>query len=135
MKKITVPADLEQLSVVTEFIDTELEALDCSMKVQMQIDLAVEEIFMNIANYAYHPVEGDATICCEIGGDPLCVTIQFLDGGTPYNPLAKRDPDISLTAEERDIGGLGIYMVKQSMDDVAYEYHDFKNILTIKKSI
>lgn len=87
------------------------------------------------SQYAYKPVEGDATIRCEVGGDPLEVTIQFLDHGKPYNPLAKEDPDVTLSAEERGIGGLGIFMVKKSMDSLDYEYHDGKNILTIKKSL
>ena len=133
MKEITVPAELERLEEVTAFIDQELRAHECPMKQQMQIDIAVEEIYVNIANYAYHPESGEATVRCSVGGDPLQVCIQFLDNGKPYNPLKKGDPDVSLPAEERDIGGLGIYMVKKSMDDIAYEYQDGKNILTLKK--
>ena len=135
MKTLTVPARTDQLEVVQEFIQQELENQECPMKVQMQIAIAVEEIFVNIAHYAYKPVEGDATIRCEVGGDPLEVTIQFLDHGKPYNPLAKEDPDITLSAEERQIGGLGMFMVKKSMDSLDYEYQDGKNILTIKKSL
>lgn len=135
MKTLTVPARIDQLEVVQEFIQQELEKQDCSPKAQIQISIAVEEIFVNIAHYAYKPVEGDATIRCEVGGDPLEVTIQFLDHGKPYNPLAKEDPDVTLSAEERGIGGLGIFMVKKSMDSLDYEYHDGKNILTIKKSL
>ena len=135
MKTLTVPARTDQLEVVQEFIQQELENQECPMKVQMQIAIAVEEIFVNIAHYAYKPVEGDATIRCEVGGDPLEVTIQFLDHGKPYNPLTKEDPDITLSAEERQIGGLGIFMVKKSMDSLDYEYQDGKNILTIKKSL
>ena len=135
MKTLTVPARTDQLEVVQEFIQQELENQECPMKVQMQIAIAVEEIFVNIAHYAYKPVEGDATIRCEVGGDPLEVRIQFLDHGKPYNPLAKEDPDITLSAEERQIGGLGIFMVKKSMDSLDYEYQDGKNILTIKKSL
>ena len=135
MKTLTVPARIDQLEVVQEFIQQELEKQDCSPKAQIQISIAVEEIFVNIAHYAYKPVEGDATIRCEVGGDPVEVTIQFLDHGKPYNPLAKEDPDVTLSAEERGIGGLGIFMVKKSMDSLDYEYHDGKNILTIKKSL
>ena len=135
MKTLTVPARIDQLEVVQEFIQQELEKQDCSPKAQIQISIAVEEIFVNIAHYAYKPVEGDATIRCEVGGDPLEVTIQFLDHGKPYNPLAKEDPDVTLSAEERGIGDLGIFMVKKSMDSLDYEYHDGKNILTIKKSL
>ena len=135
MKEITVPALLEELGRVTEFVDRELEAHDCPMKVQRQVDIAVEEIYVNIAHYAYHPEIGEATVRCSVGGDPLQGMIQFMDGGKPYNPLLKEDPNVSLSAEERDVGGLGIYMVKKSMDDIAYEYENGKNILTIKKSL
>ena len=72
---------------------------------------------------------------CAVGGNPLQVTIQFLDSGKPFDPLARPDADTSLSAEERDIGGLGILMVKKSMDDVGYEYRDGCNILTLKKSL
>ena len=135
MKTLTVPARIDQLEAVQEFIQQELEQQDCSPKAQIQISIAVEEIFVNIAHYAYKPVEGDATIRCEVGGDPLEVTIQFLDHGKPYNPLEKEDPDTTLSAEERQIGGLGIFMVKKSMDSLDYEYREGKNILTIKKSL
>ena len=135
MKEITVPAALGELGRVTDFINEELEAQGCPLKAQMQIDIAVEEIYVNIAHYAYHPEVGEATVRCAVGGDPLQVEIQFLDSGTPYNPLAKEDPDTSLPAEERQIGGLGIYMVKKSMDHITYNYEDGKNVLTIKKNL
>lgn len=135
MKEITVPAALGELDRVTDFINEELEAQGCPLKAQMQIDIAVEEIYVNIAHYAYHPGVGEATVRCAVGGDPLQVEIQFLDSGTPYNPLAKEDPDTSLPAEERQIGGLGIYMVKKSMDHITYNYGDGKNVLTIKKNL
>lgn len=135
MKEITVPAALGELDRVTDFINEELEAQGCPLKAQMQIDIAVEEIYVNIAHYAYHPEVGEATVRCAVGGDPLQVEIQFLDSGTPYNPLAKEDPDTSLSAEERQIGGLGIYMVKKSMDHITYNYEDGKNVLTIKKNL
>ena len=135
MKEITVPAALGELGRVTDFINEELEAQGCPLKAQMQIDIAVEEIYVNIAHYAYHPEVGEATVRCAVGGDPLQVEIQFLDSGTPYNPLAKEDPDTSLSAEERQIGGLGIYMAKKSMDHITYNYEDGKNVLTIKKNL
>ena len=135
MKKLTVPAAVSELERVLEFIDTELEANECPPRIIMQLNIAVEEIFVNIAHYAYNPEVGFAEIVCEVGGEPLAVTVQFTDGGKPYDPLAKRDPDLTLTAEERQIGGLGIYMVKKSMDDVAYSYESGKNVLTIKKHL
>jgi len=135
MDKITIEAKVDNLNEVLAFVDEKLEANDCPMKVQMQIDVAVEEIFVNIASYAYNPEIGPATISCEVSEDPLEVTISFMDSGVPYDPLAKEDPDVTLSAEERQIGGLGIYMVKKSMDNVSYEYRDGQNIFTIKKSL
>lgn len=135
MKEITVPATLEELTRIQTFVESELERAGCSVKVTMQISIAVEEIYVNIAHYAYHPEIGEATVRCCVEGDPLQVMIQFLDHGKPFDPLAKEDADITLPAEERRVGGLGILMVKKSMDDVAYEYKDGCNILTLKKEI
>ena len=135
MKELELEAKVENLSEVLAFVDEQLEAADCPMKIQMQIDIAVEEIFVNIANYAYAPEIGTATVRVEVLGDPPAVDITFIDGGVPYDPLAKDDPDVTLSAEERQIGGLGIFMVKKSMDDVKYTYLDGHNILTIKKGL
>jgi len=134
MKEMSLPAKTENLQAVTDFVTAELEKSDCSLKVRMQIELAVEEIFVNIANYAYRPEVGDATVRCAVDKDPLQVVIQFLDQGKPYNPLEKKDADISVPFEEREIGGLGILLVKKSMDSIDYQYKDGKNILTIKKN-
>jgi len=105
------------------------------MKAQMQIDIAIDELFSNIAYYAYNPDVGPATVRVEVVEDPMAVVITFIDNGVPYDPLAREDPDTTLSAEERDLGGLGIYMVKKSMDEVTYEYKDGQNILKIKKNI
>ena len=133
MKELTVAATVENIETVTDFVNEQLEALDCPMKAQMQIDIAIDELFGNIAHYAYNPEVGSATVRVEVIEDPLAVTITLIDNGVPYDPLAKADPDTTLSAEERDIGGLGIYMVKKSMDDIIYEYKDGQNILKIKK--
>ena len=135
MKELTIAAKIENIEAVTDFVNEQLEALDCPMKAQMQIDIAIDELFGNIAHYAYNPEIGKATVRVEVIEDPLAVTITFIDNGVPYDPLAKADPDTTLSAEEREIGGLGIYMVKKSMDDITYEYKDGQNILTIKKKI
>ena len=135
MKELTVAATVENIATVTDFVDEQLEALGCPMKAQMQIDIAIDELFGNIAHYAYNPEIGQATVRVEVVENPLAVTITFIDNGVPYDPLAKADPDTTLSAEERDIGGLGIYMVKKSMDDITYEYKDGQNILAIKKSL
>ncbi len=133
MKEIEIQAMTENLPVVLGFVDEQLETAECSMKVQMQIDIAVEEIFVNIAHYAYTPEVGNAVIAMAITDGSA--VIVFKDRGIHYDPLAKADPDISLSAEERQIGGLGIFMVKKTMDDVKYEYTDGQNIFTIVKSL
>lgn len=135
MKELTVPATLDRLEAVQKFVEEELEQHGCPMSTLLQVSVAVEEIYVNIAHYAYHPEVGEATIRCAVGGDPLQVTIQFLDSGKPFDPLARPDADITLPAQERQIGGLGILMVKKTMDDVAYEYKDGCNVLTLKKKI
>ncbi len=134
MKQIKVKADTAELDNVLAFADTILEELGCSVKAQMQIDIAIEEIFVNIAHYAYPEAEGEAVIYVEPGEGSSSVTITFEDEGIPYDPLKNEDPDITLSADDRPIGGLGIFMVKKSMDEVSYEYKDGKNRLTIKKS-
>lgn len=135
MKELDIKATIENLEQVLSYVDEQLDAAGCTAKVKLQIDIAVEEIFVNIAHYAYHPEIGTATIRVEIEEEPLAVTMTFIDQGVPYDPLAKEDPDIKLPAEERRIGGLGIFMVKKSMDDVKYEYRDGSNILTLKKGL
>ena len=134
MAEITLRATLANLEKVLAFVDAELEKLDCPMKEQMQIDVAVEELFVNIANYAYVPREGSATIRMESQPEAGTVAITFIDRGIPYNPVAKPDPDVTLSAAERKIGGLGIYMVKKSMDTMTYERLDGQNVLTITKT-
>ena len=135
MKELTVEARVENIEAVVDFVNEQLEALDCPLKAQMQIDIAIDELFSNIAHYSYNPEVGQATVRVEVVEDPLAVTITFIDNGVPYDPLAKEDPDLTLSAEERQIGGLGIYMVKKSMDEITYEYKDGQNILSIKKCI
>ena len=135
MKELTLAATVENIETVTEFVNAQLEMLDCPIKAQMQIDIAIDELFGNIAHYAYTPEVGNATVRVEVSEEPLAVIITFIDNGIPYDPLAKDDPDITLSAEKREIGGLGISMVKKSMDEITYEYKDGQNILKIKKNI
>ena len=111
------------------------ESLGCPMKAQIQIDVAIDELFGNIAHYAYAPEKGPATVRIEVKENPLAVVITFIDNGKPFDPLNSEDPDITLSAEDRQIGGLGIYMVKKSMDEISYEYKDGQNILKIKKHL
>ena len=136
MKEMTLKAVIESIPAVTDFVDAQLEAIDCPMKAQMQINVAIDEIFSNIANYAYVPETGSVTIKVEVDENPLCAAITFIDQGIPFDPFAEERPDTTrLPAKERPIGGLGLFMVQQTMDDVSYEYKDGQNILTIRKKI
>lgn len=128
-----IRAETKHLEQVLMFIDRKLAEYDCPLRIRGQIALAAEEIFVNIARYAYENKIGDAGIQVEVEQEPLQVLITFTDQGVPYDPLQRETPDLSLSAEERPIGGLGIYLMRQSMDDVSYEYREGKNILTIKK--
>lgn len=133
MTELTLTAKTENLDKVLEFVNEQLEEQGCSMRAQLELDIAIEELFVNISNYAYRPEEGAVTIRVEFKED--MVSVIFIDGGTPYNPWEREDPDITLSAEERQIGGLGVYMVKKSMNHVDYIHQDGKNILTIQKQL
>lgn len=135
MKEMSFAATVENIEAVTDFVSEQLEALDCPMKAQMQINIAIDELFGNIAQYAYKPDVGEATVRVEVMEEPLSVVITFIDGGVPYNPLAAADPDTTLSIDERAVGGLGIFMVKKSMDEITYRYEGGKNILSIRKKI
>ena len=129
----SIPAEVEKLPELLSFLEQQLEEAGCPMKTQMQISVAAEEIFVNIANYAYAPGKGIATVRLTIREDPATAIVTFIDRGTPFDPLKKEDPDVTLSAEEREIGGLGIYMTKKTMDEVLYEYKDGQNRLTLVK--
>ncbi len=133
--EITVDAKADHIETVTDFVNHHLEETGCSMKVQMQIDIVIDELFGNISRYAYPDEQGKATVQIEIGKDPLFVELTFIDSGAPYNPLQQKDPDLTLSAEEREIGGLGIFMVKKTMEDIRYEYRDGRNILSVRKNL
>ena len=133
MEQITIPAKTDRLNEVWGLIESVMQSTGIDVKQQNNIRIAVEEIFVNIASYAFPNGEGDVSVSVIADSDKL--SIEFCDSGIPYNPLDKADPDISMSADEREIGGLGIYMVKQMMDDVRYRYEDGKNILTIEKYI
>lgn len=134
MKELTIQATVENIGIVTEFVDALLEEFGCPPRAQAQIDIAIDELFGNIAHYAYNPEVGPATVRVEVDKSPS-VIITFIDNGMPYDPLKQRDPDTTLGLDERQIGGLGVYMVKKSMDEITYEYKDGQNILRIKKRI
>ena len=135
MAEITLEATVENIEAVTDFVTEQLEEMGCPMKAQMQFSIAVDELFANIAHYAYQPNTGMATVRVEAVDGGKQAQVTFIDQGTPYNPLEKEDPDVTLSAEDRPIGGLGIFMVKKSMDDMRYCYENGCNILTIVKKI
>ncbi len=134
-RTLKIQALESNLHEVLEFIDAGLESVGCGLKTQMMIELAVEELFINIAKYAYAPGTGEATISIRYLDDPKAVEITFEDSGMAYDPLSREDPDITIPAEEREVGGLGIFMVKKSMDDVSYEFTGGHNVLKILKKL
>lgn len=132
-KTITIDAVCENLHVVQESLQPVL--LDCpfSPGVRMDLEIAVEEIFLNVASYAYAPEKGQVTIEAET--DERGIALAFIDSGAPFNPLETPEPDVNASWKERRIGGLGLYMVRQRMDSMEYEYQDGHNILRIRKSV
>ncbi len=135
MMNKTFPARTDVLSDVLGFVDQTLESCECPMKIQTAICVAIEEVFVNVAHYAYGDGEGDVAL--GIGFDPKSreITFRMADKGTPFDPLKKPDPDITLSAEEREIGGLGIFITKKTMDTVTYAYENGENVLTMIKKI
>lgn len=133
MREFIVLAETENLKAVLEFIESELENCSCSIKDMMQIQLAVEEIFVNIVNYAYDTEGGKVKITFETENEPFRVVIKLEDSGKRYNPLLKDDPDITKSAEDREVGGLGIFLTKKVMDEVEYVYENGNNVLILKK--
>ena len=129
------PAKTEALSDVLGFVDQTLESLECPMKIQTAVCVAIEEVFVNVAHYAYGDGEGDMTLGIGFDEESRAVTFRMTDKGVPFDPLKKPDPDITLSAEERDIGGLGIFITKKTMDLVEYAYENGENILTMIKKI
>ena len=131
----TFPAKIEALSDVLGFVDQTLESYECPMKVQTAICVAIEEVFVNGAHYAYGEGEGDMTLGIGFNAESREITFRMTDKGTPFNPLNKPDPDITLAAEDREVGGLGIFITKKTMDTVDYVYENGENILTMIKKI
>jgi len=125
------PAEINELASVTVFLEEELDKAEASPKLMVTFAVALEELFVNVAHYAYPDSKGTVKIGIDTSGDSIVV--QLTDSGIPFNPVAMPDPDVTESAEERKIGGLGIYMVKKSMDSMTYEYKDNQNILTISK--
>lgn len=135
MRKLVIPAEPEYLDQILHFLDEQLEQVHCAQTIRTTIFIAVEEIFVNIYSYAYPPKEGDVQVYTQISGNPAVIQIDLVDQGPPYDPLQRDDPDITLGADDRPIGGLGIFMVKQTMDQVLYRYENESNILSLYKTV
>lgn len=134
MEQLTIEATVDNLPRVTEFIVSSLEEMNCKPKILLQMELVIEELFVNVAHYAYRPDVGKCTVQKEIEtSPPRSITMTLIDSGIPYNPLEHEDPDTSLGVEEREIGGLGIFLVKKNVDEISYIYKDGQNILRFKK--
>ncbi len=127
------PAALASFEDARSFLEEELDCAEVPMKASMQIMIAFEEMFVNVCHYAYPGTEGEILVRLAIGGG--AVTVELVDEGVPFDPLARPEPDVTLSAEERSVGGLGIFMVRKSMDEVNYAYKDGRNHLTMVKKI
>ena len=136
MRELNVEASLDKIEAVTDFVNAQLAALDCEEHTRIQVDVAIDELFGNIARYAYSPRTGPVTVRVGVEDEPRCLCVTFIDQGVPYNPLTAKFVDTThLPAKQRPIGGLGLYMVKKTMDDISYAHRDGKNILTIRKRV
>ena len=127
---ITVVPSMETVPQVAEFMETEMEKLEVSPKISMKLMIAIDEIYSNIVRYSGAT---EATVSIEKANNTL--KLYFKDNGKPYNPLDAKDPDITASAEDRNIGGLGVFMVKKMLDNVEYKYVDNFNILTLTKNL
>ena len=135
MTNKTFPAKAEALSDVIGFVEQMLECFECPMKTQTALCIAIEEVFVNVAHYAYGDGEGSVTLGIGFDKDNRALTFRMTDSGVPFDPLKKPDPDITLSAEEREIGGLGIFITKKTMDSLSYAYENGENILTMIKNL
>ena len=135
---ITVPASIDMLDEVNEFVHAELDRRFCPVRAQNQLDIALEELFVNVANYAYPDATpenpGMVRVCYTYCPEPPSITIDIIDKGIPFDPLARKEVVLPTTIDEAKIGGMGIYMARQSVDELSYQYKDGCNMVTIKKS-
>ena len=131
----TFPAKTEALSDVLGFVDQMLDSFECPMKIQMAVCVAIEEVFVNVAHYAYGEGQGDMRLGIGFDEESRTVTFRMTDKGVPFDPLQKPDPDITLSAEDREVGGLGIFIAKKTMDSISYVYENGENVLTMTKKL
>ena len=134
-KEYRTIASISNLTGVTDFVNGELAALNCPNRTRIQLDVAVDEIFTNIASYAYEGEPGPVSVFFSAQEEAGTVTLRFADRGKPFDPLQAPEPDLTLDPEDRPEGGLGIFMVRRTMNEVSYEYRDGQNILTLIKKL
>ena len=134
-EELVIEAVVDNLDDVNLFVHKSIEQFEVSKRTLMQLDLVVEEIFVNIANYAYSPNTGLVKILLQTDIEPLSISLTFIDSGVPYNPLEKSDPDVNISADDRQIGGLGIFLTKNLVDDITYQFVDGQNVLQLTKSL
>ena len=135
MREKTVPTDTGEITALTDWVDEFLDEAGCPLKEKIRINVALDEVFSNIVKYAYDDGDGTAVVRLELEEDPKAVIITFSDSGKPYNPLDMPEPDVTRSAKQRKPGGLGIFLVKKTMDGLDYERRDGKNVLKIRKYI
>ena len=132
MNQIAIKSNEDNLDFVLSKFDEALEDYNLPVKFKLQLELVLEELFINICNYAFED-EGEIIIQHFVEDNPLRIIINFIDEGVPFNPLEKEMPDLSLSAEDRELGGLGLTIVRKNVDFIEYHYENNKNILTIQK--
>ena len=135
LKELTLDATVENVRTVTDCVGETLEEANCPLDTRRQLSIVIDEVFSNIAQYAYGSALGTATVKAGLEEDGRTLVLIFQDGGMPYDPLSAKDPDTSLSAEDRPLGGLGVFLVKKLMDETSYEYKNGQNILTLRKKI
>lgn len=132
MEEIILKSNSENLSSLLLKIEEFLEDKGISTKSILQLELTIEELFINICNYAYE-TEGEIKIQYELLENPLMMIMNFIDEGIEFNPLDEEAPDLTLSADEREIGGLGLTIVRNNVDNIDYKYENNQNILTVEK--
>lgn len=133
MRELTTEAVTENLQSVMDFVNDSLSDKGCSAKTLYQMELVLEEIFINIASYAYEGDERPVVLSIDFEEEPLAAIVTFKDKGAPYNPLSRDDPNLALKLENREIGGLGIFLVKKNVDAIWYEHVNGENVLSFRK--
>ena len=135
--KMRIPATKESMNQILSMVSGDMEKTHCQTKQIYKMEIAIEELFVNIVNYAYPDADGDIEVLYDLSdqGDTVQLDLTLMDTGIPYNPLEEKEPDITLGAEERKAGGLGIFLAKKFMDSISYEYKEGYNCLSVSKKV